>query len=154
MEIEIRKFGLDEWELFQKLNHMLFFSDADNDDDLDLDWPYTEDGINYYKSVCEGSNGIGLVAEVNKKPVGYIAAKLKRFGYRKSQYVEVDNIAVLPEYRSQGIGKGLMMEVQKWAKENNATRLYVEAFFGNHRAVDFYKEFGFTEIGLQLQKDI
>lgn len=152
MNILIRQAKQEEWEIIQKLNAEVFENDKDNDPDMDLNWPYTEKGIKYYKSLADGTYGHCLVAEVDQKVVGYVALSIKDFGYRKSTYVEVENIGVTPEFRSQGIGNQLMDAAGTWAKEQKAQRLYVEAFWNNKKAINYYKQNGFTEIGIELEK--
>jgi len=152
MNIKIRQAKSGDWELLQQLNNEVFQNDKDNDPDMDLNWPYTDYGINYYKKLANGTYGYCLIAEVDKMAVGYIALAKKDFGYRKSKYVEVENIGVSPEYRSQGIGEKLMNKASFWAKEQGAHRLYVEAFWGNNKAIKYYKKNGFVEIGIELEK--
>lgn len=141
-----------EWQIIQELNSQVFQSDKDNDPDMDLYWPYTEIGINYYKKLADGSYGHCIVAEVDGVVVGYVALAKKEFDYRKSKYVEIENIGVDPQHRSTGIGKQLMDAAAQWAKEQGADRLHVEAFWGNQRGISFYKQNDFFEIGVQLER--
>jgi len=152
MNIIIRKASPNDWGVIQKLNNDVFQNDEKNDPDMDLNWPYSEKGIKYYKSLADGSYGHCLIAEENNQPIGYVALSKKDFGYRKSTYVEVENIGVSPEFRSKGVGKKLMDSASEWAKNQGADRLYVEAFWGNKQAVKYYKNNGFVEIGVELEK--
>ncbi len=152
MNIKIRVAESEDWQSIQKLNSEVFQNDKDNDPDMDLDWPYTEQGIKYYQNLANGTYGHCLIAEVDSAPIGYVALSIKDFGYRKSKYVEVENIGVSPEYRSQGIGEKLMIASAEWAKSEGADRLYVEAFWGNSKAIKYYKNNGFVEIGVELEK--
>ena len=154
MEAKIRQAKKNEWKLIQKLNNYVFLADKDNDDDLNLDWPFSKRGVKYYKNLANGKYGHCLIAYLGGKAVGYIALAKKNFGYRKSRYVEVENIGVRPEYRSQGIGKKLINEATKWAKKQNASKLYISAYWGNKKAINFYKKNGFYEIGLELDKKL
>ncbi len=152
MNIVIRQAKTEDWQSIQKLNSEVFQNDKDNDPDMDLGWPYSEKGIKYYQNLANGTYGHCLIADFDNKAVGYIALSIKDFGYRKSKYVEVENIGVSPDYRSQGIGEKLMNEAGDWAKEQGAQRLYVEAFWGNDKAIKYYKKNGFVEIGVELEK--
>lgn len=154
MEVSIKTATPEDWKLIQQLNYQVFESDSANDDDLDLEYPFSDKGQQYYKNLAGGEYGKCFIAYINEAPVGYAAIAVKDFGYRKSKYVEVENMGVDPKYRSQGIGKLLMEAAEKWAKEQGATKLYVSAYWGNKRAVDFYKRNGFYEIGLELDKKI
>lgn len=154
MNIKIETAKSEDWQLIQKLNNQVFVNDKDHDEDLDLDWPFSETGIKYYKKLANGEYGKCLIAYVDHKPAGYVALAVKDFGYRKSLYVEVENIGVDPEYRSHGIGKLLIEESVKWAKEKGATKLYVSAFWKNTKSLDFYKKNGFYEVGVEMDKKI
>lgn len=155
MEVKIRPAKKNEWKLIQELNNYVFLADEDNDDDLNLEWPFSEKGVKYYKELASGKWGHCLIAFWGEKAVGYVALAVKDFyGYRKSKYIEVENIGVRPEYRSRGIGKELINEAIKWAKEQNASKLYVSAYWGNKKAINFYKKNGFYEIGLELDKKL
>jgi ribosomal protein S18 acetylase RimI-like enzyme len=152
MNINIRVAQSDDWKSIQKLNNEVFQNDKDNDPDMDLNCPFTEKSIKYYKNLANGTYGHCFIAEINSEAVGYVALSIKYFVHRKSKYVEVENIGVSPEYRSQGIGEKLMNQAGSWAKEQGAQRLYVEAFWGNNQAIKYYKNNGFVEIGVELEK--
>lgn len=152
MNLKIRVAQSDDWQSIQKLNNEVFQNDKENDPDMDLNWPYTQAGVKYYKSLANGSYGHCFIVELDGQAVGYAALSIKDFGYRKSKYVEIENIGVSPKYRSLGIGEKLMEKARKWAKEQNADRLYVESFWGNNRAIKYYKKNGFVEIGVELEK--
>lgn len=154
MSISIRESKSEDWESIQKLNNDVFVSDSKNDSDLDLEWPFSTEGINYYKKVASGEKGYCLIAEKEGVPVGYVAAVKTVVGYRKSSYVEVDNIGVSPEYRSQGIGKKLMEAAENIAREQGIDKIFLSAYVGNKRGISFYKDLGFEEISLELQKDL
>lgn len=154
METKIVIAKPEDWGTIQKLNNEVFINDSNHDDDLDPNWPFSEKGIEYYKKLADGKYGHCLIAFQNDTPVGYVALAIKDFGYRKSKYVEIENIGVNPEFRSKGIGHLLMQATEKWAKEQNATKLYVSAYFKNIKAINFYKREGFCESGLELDKKI
>ena len=155
MRVNIRQSKDSEWKLIQKLNNFVFIADKDNDDDLDLNWPFSDKGIKYYKDLASGKWGHCLIAFSGKEAVGYVALAEKDFyGYRKSKYIEIENIGVKTQYRSQGVGKKLMDAAIKWAKKVKASKLYVSAYWGNKKAINFYKKNGFYEIGLELDKKL
>ncbi len=94
------------------------------------------------------------IAYSKNTPVGFMVLSEKEFGYRKSKYIEIRDIGVDPEYRSKGIGKMLIEEAEKWAKEQKATKLFVSAYWGNKRAIDFYKKNGFYESGVEMDRKL
>ena len=152
--MKIRKAKSDDWKIIQKLNNQVFVADKDHDDDLDLDWPFSEKGIEYYKELASGKWGHCLIAFSGREAVGYIALAKKDFGYRRSKYVEIENMGVDPKYRSQGIGTQLIKAACDWAKKVGATKLWASAYPQNVKAVKFYRKNGFYETGVELDKDI
>lgn len=154
MNIKIKPAESKDWKVVQKLNNQVFINDQDHDDDLDMDWPFSAKGIKYYKDITSGKLGKCFIAYNQDKPVGYVALSIKDFGYRKSKYVEVDNIGVDPKYRSKGVGRMLIEKAGEWAKKQNATKLYVQAYWENKKAIGFYKKNGFYEIGMELDKKL
>ncbi|EKD94479.1 MAG: GCN5-related N-acetyltransferase [uncultured bacterium] len=154
MNIKIKKAKLEDWKIIQNLNNQVFISEAKHDGDLVVDYAFSKSGVSYYKKLANSEYGNCVIAYDNDKAVGYMAMSIKDFGYRKSKYVEVENMGVDPDYRSQGIGHLLIDEAKKWAKSQNATKLYVEAYFKNDKAIKFYKREGFGEIGLELDMTI
>ena len=152
MNIILRTAIDSDWQTLQELNNQVFQNDKDNDQDMDFNWPYSKVGIAYYKNLSNGTYGHCIIAEENGVSIGYIALAKKDFGYRKSMYVEVENMGVSPEYRSQGIGKQLMEAAEEWAKSQGVTKLYVQSFWGNQKAIKFYKENDFYEMGVELEK--
>jgi ribosomal protein S18 acetylase RimI-like enzyme len=57
-------------------------------------------------------------------------------------------------YRSQGIGKRLMDELEVWAREKGTKRMRVIASHKNERTIKFYKREGFGAYDLILEKDL
>jgi ribosomal protein S18 acetylase RimI-like enzyme len=145
--MKIREARADEWQIIQDLNRY--------DPDMDLNWPFSAEAITYYKKLASGDYGHCLLAEADSKVLGYIALAVnKNFSYRKSKYIEIENIGVLPEFRSKGIGKKLFTAAKEWAKEQKADRFYVNAYWGNKGAIKFYKDCGFKEMGVMFDMDI
>jgi diamine N-acetyltransferase len=149
--MNIREAISDDWRVLQKLNNEVFLHDKEFDDELDLNWPFSEEGVNYYKSLASGEYGKCYIAEIDKNPVGYIALGEKDFGYRKGKYIELENMGVLPEYRSKGIGHKLVERAKEWAKDQKATKLYVSAYWDNKGAIKFYETEGFEPIDEGLE---
>lgn len=154
MNIQIKPAVKNDWKVIQKFNDQVFINNQEHDDDLDTNWPFSQKGVGYYKNLANGKYGKCFIAYLDNKPAGYVALATKDFGYRKSKYVEIENIGVDPDYRSQGIGKKLIKEAEKWAREQNATKLFVSAYWGNKRAIGFYKKIGFYESGIEMDKKL
>ncbi len=92
-----------------------------------------------------------IIAELEGKPVGYLAGTKKEFDYRNVKIAELSNMGVSPKYRSQGIGSLLVQEFKAWSRRNGFQTIYVNAYFHNLKAIDFYKRLGFSPIDLSLE---
>ena len=76
---------------------------------------------------------------VDNKCVGYLDYSLI---YDR---IEIDNILVLEEYRSRGIGTKLMEYLVKIAHDKNVDNITLEVRVSNKIARSLYKKMGFTE---------
>ena len=77
-----------------------------------------------------------LIVE-NKTPIGRL------YVHRDSQGMRVIDISILPDHRSQGIGKSLMKELQAEAsKKDLPVSLHVGK--SNQRAISWYHRLGFV----------
>ena len=87
----------------------------------------------------ESHDSVVLVADDAGVLVGLCTAYLDmhsvRFGYR----AWVEDLAVDPERRSEGIGKALLDAAKAWAKERGATHLELDSGDDRHDAHRFYE---------------
>jgi diamine N-acetyltransferase len=150
----IRKAKENEVEKLQTLNDEVFIDNAKYDSDLDMDWAKSEKGKKYFTELVNDPEGCCLLVEEDGKLVGYIAARQKKIDYRKSSYIEIENMGVIPEYRSKGIGSELIRKCLVWAKEHGFQKVYVSAYFHNSKAVEFYKRNGFSEIDMCFERAV
>ncbi len=100
-----------------------------------------------YKSCPEAF----IVAEVNRKVVGYIMCRME-FGFsdvRRFRMVRkghVVSVAVLPEYRRQGMGRELVTASLKALELHGAEECFLEVRTVNEEAVRLYKQMGFETV--------
>lgn len=80
-----------------------------------------------------------LVAEVDGRAVGYMGLQI----FAGEGYVT--NVAVLPEYRGQGIAKALIAEQMK----NDMEFITLEVRESNTPAIHLYKKSGFETVGVR-----
>ena len=150
----IRHVRKNEVGKLQNLNDEAFIDNPKYDPDLKMDWAHSEKGEKYFTKLVNNPNACCLVTEENSKLVGYIAAVEKRFDYRKSKYIEIENIGIIPAFRSKGIGSLLIKKCLEWARRKGFQKVYVNVYFQNQRAIKFYKKSGFSEIDISLERDI
>jgi ribosomal-protein-alanine N-acetyltransferase len=86
------------------------------------------------------------VAEADNIIVGYCGVFVPAPG------VEADilTVAVLPEYRRQGIAKEFMRQIEEWSKERGASAMMLEVEHTNESAIDLYKSLGYMKISVRM----
>jgi ribosomal protein S18 acetylase RimI-like enzyme len=144
----------DEVKILQNLNDEVFVDNHKYDLDLKIDWAQSEIGEKYFKDALNNPNAICLIAEEDNKPIGYLVAAPKDFGYRLSKYLEIENMGVSPNFRSKGIGFQLVDKCLEIAKDKGFQKVYVNAYFENTKAIAFYEKCGLKKIDISLEKDI
>ncbi|MFH0749134.1 MAG: GNAT family N-acetyltransferase [Candidatus Bathyarchaeota archaeon] len=92
-----------------------------------------------------------LVATADEKVVGYIMCRVevgfsdfKRFKLGKKAHVI--SLAVLSEYRGQGIASDLLLNALRNISEGNVDECYLECRAGNKQALNLYKRYEFKTI--------
>lgn len=103
----------------------------------------------FYESLLAELPEAFLVAEIEKKLVGYIMCKIeygfsnfKKLGFVKKGHVV--SIAVLSEHRNKGIGRALVEESLLGAKLKKADELYLEVRCSNNEAIKLYEKLEFV----------
>lgn len=90
-----------------------------------------------------------FVAEYDGKVVGYIHANDYDVIY--AEHVKnIMGIAVLNEYKKMGIGKALLFEVEKWAKQTGTAAIRLVSGKERTLAHEFYRHCGFLECKEQI----
>ncbi|MDG7049845.1 MAG: ribosomal protein S18-alanine N-acetyltransferase [Nitrososphaerota archaeon] len=102
----------------------------------------------FYESLLAELPEAFLVAEHKGKLVGYIMCKteygfsnFKKLGFVKKGHVV--SVAVLEEYRRQGLGKAIIDECIEGIKSKRCDELYLEVRCSNTDAVRLYEKLGF-----------
>ena len=102
----------------------------------------------FYESLLAELPEAFIVAEVEKKLVGYIMCKIeygfsnfKKLGFVKKGHVV--SVAVLPEFRLKGIGRALVEESVAGVKMKKADEVYLEVRCSNNEAKRLYEKLGF-----------
>ena len=95
------------------------------------------------RQAIESHDSVVLVAEAAGGPlIGFLTAYQDlhsvRFGYR----AWVEDLAVDPDRRSEGIGKALLDAAKAWAKERGATHLELDSAEPRKDAHRFYEREG------------
>jgi ribosomal-protein-alanine N-acetyltransferase len=59
-------------------------------------------------------------------------------------------VAVLPEYRRQGIAKEFMRQIGQWSQERGASAMMLEVEQSNESAIELYKSLGYMKISVRM----
>ena len=94
------------------------------------------------RGAIESHDSVVLVAASGAELVGFLTGyqdiHSARFGYR----AWVEDFAVHPDRRSQGVGKALLDAAKTWARERGATHLELASAEGREDAHRFYEREG------------
>lgn len=155
MNVVVRKAIIGDLKTIQDFNHALFLFDIGRDPELNANWPHEQDGEAYFTKMINEENGICFVAEVNGKVAGYLAGCMRSNvpSYRPVKRSELENMFVAEEYRRMGVGSKLAEEFITWSKSKGAAKVYVSAYVGNEKAINFYQKVGFKPRCLELETD-
>ena len=101
-----------------------------------------EDGI-------EKPDNVFWIAFANRLPVGYAKLKLNSHSdFIESQDVcQLQKIYVLKDFLSMKIGFGLQDALLTKAKDLNFGHVWLSVLHSNDRAISFYKQSGFEQVG-------
>jgi len=81
----------------------------------------------------------GIIAEVNSVPAGW----LKLFEDLINKKFFVSSLYVLPEFQGFGLGKKLLNEAYRIAKEKQFSKVWLGVMKQNVKSLEWYKNLGF-----------
>jgi ribosomal protein S18 acetylase RimI-like enzyme len=92
------------------------------------------------------AGGDFVVAEADGEVVGM-------GGYRPNspQQVEVLRIRVHPALRRQGIGRSVMAEIERRARDAGFNEIHLDTATNQPEAIAFYQALGYQEIGREIR---
>ena len=105
--------------------------------------------------VSNGNGTTSLVAELNKKVVGYMISTTlyAGFGIRKSAWIMA--IGVNPEYMGQGIGLAMAQRICDIYREKGVSSIYSSVMWDSIDVLSFFKKLGFRRSEfINLKKDL
>jgi len=127
------------------LPHLVLLSEVDLPDVLALErscfkkiWSLEQ----LRSSFCRGSL-ILLGAKNPERLLGYVAFQIVESD------MELLNVAVLPAWRSQGLGRDLVRAALKFGLEQGVKACFLEAAADNIPALSLYRGLGFTTTGIR-----
>ena len=110
----------------------------------------------WFADVLADPNKMLHVADVDGRVVGLIllveAVSLDDPIYRPRRHLEVDELAVLEEFRGQGIGRRLMETAEDIAVDRGIPTIELHVWEANPRAMAFYERLGYRTIRRRLAR--
>jgi len=93
-----------------------------------------------------------LIAESDGGIVGYVKINLnnKTEGLKDAKTLELERIYAAKEHIGKGVGKALMLASIEEAKRRGCDSVWLGVWEKNPRAIEFYKKWGFKEIGTHI----
>ncbi|MEQ8220389.1 MAG: GNAT family N-acetyltransferase [Arenibacter sp.] len=68
------------------------------------------------------------------------------------RHLEPDNVFVLPEYRSSGVGKLMLDQVLNYGLEIGCNTTEINCYINNEKGIQFWNNQGYKAIGYHMQK--
>lgn len=155
--VMIRRATMDDLHDIQSLNAALCAKErAEFDAAIIADYPFSAVGKMYYEQRIAAATGCMLVALIDGAIVGYLCGGLiKGESYRALPMIaELENMFVLEEHRSRGVGGELCDAFFAWCKKQGVNKVKVSASAQNAAAIAFYRRRGFQEYALVLEADL
>lgn len=98
---------------------------------------------NILKSELENTNSKYIVAKLNNEIVGFAGI------INTLDQMEITNIVVRKDMRSQGIGNTLLNELIKLTIDSKMNTIFLEVNSNNFSAIKLYEKNGFKQVGLR-----
>jgi ribosomal protein S18 acetylase RimI-like enzyme len=81
-----------------------------------------------------------MLAEENNKTIGMASIQLLISTAEGGYSGLIEDVVVKKDLRGKGVGRKLLENIEKWAKENGVKRIQLLADKNNDPALDFYKK--------------
>lgn len=97
-------------------------------------------------------NVVFLIAEIEGEAVGYVKINLnsRDKSVKSIKTIEIERIYAAKEHIGKGVGKSLMQASIQEAEQRGCDSLWLGVWEKNPRAIEFYKKWGFVEVGTHV----
>jgi len=106
--------------------------------------------IKYEDKNC---SGVKVTAEIDGKEVGRAYLYLMKNDLHKRPFGFMEDVFVNEDCRGKGVGKRLVNEVIKKAKENNCYKLVCTSRYEKEKVHMLYEKLGFSDHGKEFRID-
>lgn len=147
--IKIRNVNKNEIDILAKLGKQTFTETFINDckpEDLEK---YLHNTFNtkILKAELNNTDSRYFFAEYLDQPIAYLKLNIGNAQTEKKleNALEIERIYVLNKYQSLKVGRLLMKKAMEIAKAERIKYIWLGVWEHNHKAIGFYKKFGFIE---------
>lgn len=112
-----------------------------------------ENQKNAFEQNIKNKNYIYLIAELNRNPIGFISCHSQSLLHHAGQKIaEIQEMYIIPEKRKIGVGKKLIDELKRVAKQNGIAQLEVTSnkkrtethrFYQREKFINTHEKFTF-----------
>jgi len=110
-----------------------------NIEELCYEYPWPREV--FEEEIDQDGVGIGMVAEEEGLVVGFLS------GMTVADEFHLHNIAVHPDFRGRGIGRGLVEAIESYCRQEDFQRIHLEVREDNEAARQLYLSMGFEAAG-------
>lgn len=119
--------------------------------------PFDKESVtNFFKLSLEKENAVAFIAQKNGAPLAYVLLFIIHFPENPFQYsrsyVLLDQILVLEQYRTMGIGKLLLEATFSFAQSKNIQLVELNHWSRNNVAGNFFRKSGFEYYNEKMWK--
>ena len=165
MHLTITTATIQDVEILSELSVVTFteaFAADNKKEDMDQ-YLAEEMSVTKLRSELLDKNNLFLLAWYNDEPVGY--AKMGMGNKQESDAlehpIELERIYILKKHYRKKAGAALMESCLQYGKHNGYKTIWLGVWELNHRAVNFYKQWGFElfgshgfKLGNDMQTDV
>ncbi len=142
MRLRIRNVTLDDMDDFVEVYRLAYRGLEE------YAYTKTRDIRSYFRWLMNRDEKGFFVAEVDGKPVGFVACDANWVSFFENEEVgEIHEIFVHPNWQGRGIGSTLLLRALDYARERGRRIAGLWVGVGNLKARRFYEKFGFEERG-------
>ena len=113
-------------------------------------WPTSTEGIlqDEMNSMMQDNRFQSFIAYINKRPAGFIEASIRSDyvnGTHTSPVGFSEGVFVNQEFRTQGVARALIIQVEAWCKTVGLTELASDTTPENQKSIAFHHSCGLVE---------
>lgn len=124
--------------------------------DYQLKKNYEEILCKYIKGRIYSKNDAIFIAQINGKAVGHIIISIKKSHpiFKMDKYGRINTVYIEEKFRGKSISSKLKDEALKWFKKKYITRVSLNVFPNNQKAINAYKKWGFSTGLIEMRMSV